>query len=267
MRLSLRLVAALAIISIPVATGCTRVRPLPEGENLALSGSRPMVSAAVVTPIPLTSEGSASAPPSPSGAEQVASSTQAPQEQGMPIAEATQPAAPMPTPTPAYRTHVVVWGDTLLSIALQYGARMEEIAAANNLKDNVIYVGQELKIPLRQVPPGAQQYIVQPGDTLYGIATKFGIDLDVLLSANGLTNGYFLQVGQVLVIPASSNRDPLSPGSVQAASAPRRTHVVQPGDTLWGIAMLYNVAPAELAAANGLANPNVLQVGQELVIP
>lgn len=46
-----------------------------------------------------------------------------------------------------------------------------------------------------------------------------------------------------------------------------QTHVVQPGDTLWGIASRYRVSVGALASANGLADPDVLRLGQRLIVP
>jgi nucleoid-associated protein YgaU len=52
-----------------------------------------------------------------------------------------------------------------------------------------------------ETPPGA--YVVQAGDTLFAIATRFGIEMETLAEANGISDPSALQVGQVLVIPAS----------------------------------------------------------------
>jgi nucleoid-associated protein YgaU len=52
-----------------------------------------------------------------------------------------------------------------------------------------------------KAPPGA--YVVEAGDTLYAIATRFGIEMETLAEANGISDPSALQVGQVLVIPAT----------------------------------------------------------------
>ena len=95
-------------------------------------------------------------------------------------------------------------------------------------------------------------YVVQPGDTLLGIALKLNVSASELQALNGLTNPDMLRVGQVLTLPA--------PGAAG-------TYVVQAGDTLGAIALRFRVPVDALARANRLADPNKLRVGQRLVIP
>ncbi len=265
-----RVLSTVSILSLAVlATGCTKVKPAPE-ESLSLSGSRPSLSAMVVSPPAGTGQTTTEA-----GSLVTASASPV----GTPSAGLTgvsQSVAPTPIPAPTatpearYLTHVVGWGDTILSIALQYGARMEAIVEANELTNNMIYIGQTLQIPLPEVPIGAQQYVVQAGDTLSGIAIYLGVDQDALLRANGLTNGYYLQVGQVLIVPSGGGAQMASASdtSVQAAGlGSKRSHIVQPGDSLSSISAMYNVSAYDISTANSLGNPNLLQVGQTLIIP
>ena len=107
-----------------------------------------------------------------------------------------------------------------------------------------------------------QVYVVQPGDTLSSIAAYFGVSLADLLAVNRLDDPDHIAVGQRLIIPApgmSSDRT--------GETATAQVYVVQPGDTLWAIAMRYGVTVDELMQANGLQNADLLRVGQSLVIP
>ncbi len=109
---------------------------------------------------------------------------------GPPPSEATEP-----------RVYVVQPGDTLFSIARRFGVDMQELARLNNITDpSTIYVGQRLILPQGAVP-AQQLYQVQPGDTLSAIAQRFGVSLQALMEANGITNPDEIYVGQILRIP------------------------------------------------------------------
>ncbi|MCC7451525.1 MAG: LysM peptidoglycan-binding domain-containing protein [Anaerolineae bacterium] len=125
------------------------------------------------------------------------------------------------------RTHIVRDGDTLTSIANRYGVSVDALIAANNLKDpNAIVVGQQLIIPggsgstggqsPAPVQPSPGTYVVQRGDTLIGIAQKFGVSLEQLMAANKITDPAVIQIGQTLKIPDGS----AGSSSVPAAAAP-----------------------------------------------
>jgi len=122
------------------------------------------------------------------------------------------PAAPVATSTP--QTHTVQPGETLQSIATMVGLTVEQLAAYSNLVDvNTIFVGQILTIvppaenaPTPQVvaetsPPASVIHIVQPGETLFRIATSYGLTVNAVASANGIADPTRLDIGQQLVIP------------------------------------------------------------------
>ncbi len=117
-------------------------------------------------------------------------------------------------------THVVQPGETLRSIADSYGTSVEILIALNNIADvNTIYVGQVLNItpaaateaaptptdtvPIEQStePPSVIIYTVQPGETLFRIATRYGINVNDLARANSISDPSFIYAGQQLVIP------------------------------------------------------------------
>jgi murein DD-endopeptidase MepM/ murein hydrolase activator NlpD len=100
----------------------------------------------------------------------------------------------------------------------------------------------------------AIQHRVASGDRLGAVAQAYGVSLQALAKANGLSEPYVIYVGQVLEVPAG------------AAAAPVR-YVVRQGDTLSGIAGRFDVAVADVAATNRLASPYRLSVGQSLEIP
>jgi LysM repeat protein len=264
MRLNRLFGVILMLALATAATACTKVKSSSQS-SLSLSGARPTLSAMVTNPeqTPLATGAAEAAFDSPLTVVVEPAGTPAAADSTLTMAVAP----PAPTAEPEYTVHNVVWGDTLLDIALIYGVSMDAIAQANGLKDNAIFIGQLLKIPAPSIPTGGQPYTVAYGDSLYSIASAFGIDVADLMLANNITNGYYLQAGQVLAIPSGAVAQSPSGSSVQAASIDRRTHTVQPGDTLFSIAAFYDVSAYDIALTNGLGNPNVLEVGQELIIP
>lgn len=105
---------------------------------------------------------------------------------------------------------------------------------------------------------GGFWYTVQRGDNLTRIANWYGTTVQAIMRANGLYTSV-IQPGQVLFIPAGGHHG----GGGSCA----QVHIVQRGDTLTGIARWFGVSVYELAAANNLANPSRIYVGQRLCIP
>jgi LysM repeat protein len=196
-------------------------------------------------------------------------------------AEATEtPVPPTATPvaeaaetTPAITvegvTYTVRWGDTLFSIAQKFGTTVDAIKAANGLTSDFIIVGQELIIPVDDVlppeiappsPGGPTVHIVQPGENLFRISLRYGTTVDAIAKANNIVNPWFIYVGQELKIPTGGGgMPPPGPGG--------KTYVVQPGDTLYSIAVRYDTTVQALMVANNLSNPNLIYVGQTLKVP
>ncbi|HXF61972.1 MAG TPA: LysM peptidoglycan-binding domain-containing protein [Caldilineaceae bacterium] len=118
------------------------------------------------------------------------------------------------------------------------------------------------------VPPEGMEYTIRPGDTLMGIAFRYGIDWKEIAIANNLGEDSLLQIGQVIRLPGAS-----AAGNAQAASAapvaPVETtpYTVRAGDTLFSIAARYGVTWQEVAAVNGFGEHSLLQIGQEIKVP
>lgn len=170
------------------------------------------------------------------------------------------PAAPTPPPQPGVGfPYVVQWGDTVYGIARRFGVSAAAIIQANGLADpNKIRAGQTLIIPASPPPsPGPIRYVVQPGDNLYRISLKFKVSIDAIVALNRIVNPWYIRVGQVLLIPTSGPSVP----------PVTRTYVVQRGDTVWSIAARFGVTPWSIISLNNLANPNLIFVGQTLLIP
>ena len=98
-------------------------------------------------------------------------------------------------------------------------------------------------------------HVVVPGDTLYAIAGRYGVSIESIAAANAVSDPNVLVVGQALAIPVA--RVPAAP----------LVYAVRPGDTLYSVAGLFSTTVQAVAAANAIANINLIYVGQRLVIP
>jgi LysM repeat protein len=147
-------------------------------------------------------------------------------------APASGPTAPAPTaapassPSPASTTYTIARGDTISKIARTFGVSVAAVLQANRLSpSSIIYPGHRLTIPSRIVPaaaqtpvaqtpvaqapapspapaPAATTWTVRPGDTVTGIANRFGVTVAAVLTANGLSPSSIIYPGQRLAIPS-----------------------------------------------------------------
>jgi len=95
------------------------------------------------------------------------------------------------------------------------------------------------------------EYTVQPGDLLSFISSDYGVNIDSLMWANGLTNANSIKPGQILRIPPVS-------GVI---------HKVKTGDTIASIAKKYGVEPEKILSFNDLKEKDTLSLNDELIVP
>jgi len=138
-------------------------------------------------------------------------------------------------------------------------------------------------------------YTIKPADMLSLIAADYGVTVVTLMQLNGITDPNLIQIGQVVQIPGcgqpakaapeSAVAQPVDPPVADDADAaeppaqpeptepesvesPAQTiHVVAPGDTLGAIAQRYGVELSAVVSLNSIANPSLIVVGQQIVIP
>jgi N-acetylmuramoyl-L-alanine amidase len=161
----------------------------------------------------------------------------------------------------AARTHYVVrYGDTLTGIAHAHGISLERLAHLNHRRPYAILrEGTVLVVPGGRAHHG-RAYTVRFGDTLSGIAARFGTTVDRLARRNGLAPRGILLAGSTLRVPSSG-------GSPHHSSGFRGRYRVVPGDTLTGIAARFGVGIHRLARANGLRRNGILLAGITLRVP
>lgn len=122
-------------------------------------------------------------------------------------------------------------------------------------------------------------HTVRRGDTVSGLATRYGSTVQAIAVANGLTGSYLIRVGQQLIVPVRTmpERVPtVTPTIVFITATPPApvpspgsydVYTVKPGDTLTRIAQLFSTTVQTLAQLNGIVNVNRIQVGQRLIVP
>ncbi|MFJ5862687.1 LysM peptidoglycan-binding domain-containing protein [Pseudarthrobacter sp. NPDC092439] len=142
--------------------------------------------------------------------------------------KAGAPAAARPAVAVSGATYTVKAGDTLGAIAARHGVRLADVFAWNNLSGrSIIYPGQKIRIgaakaaPARAAAPAPAKastpkrtggsYTVRAGDTLSAIASRHGVRLSALLSANRLSMSSIIYPGNKLAIPGGVPASPLQP--------------------------------------------------------
>lgn len=165
-------------------------------------------------------------------------------------------------------THVVAAGETLALVAAHFGTSVSELVEANQLTNpNLIRVGQELLIPgatptppvAATAPVDAATHTVAAGETLAGIASRYGLTVEAIASANGITNASVIYIGTVLRLSGE--------GFVASTPEPVATiHTVSAGESLASVAARYGTTVDDLVATNSLPDPNLIRVGQQLQV-
>ncbi len=178
--------------------------------------------------------------------------------------------------------YTVQSGDTLSGIANRFSTTVNHLASLNDISNpNRIYVGQRLLVrqqtssqtntnntntssnTTNTSSSATGTYTVQSGDTLSGIANKFGTNYESLANLNNISNPNRIYVGQVLKLSANSNTAS-SAHQATTNATPAGSYSVKAGDSLSAIAARYGMSYETLARLNNISNPNRIYVGQVL---
>ncbi|MDA0203734.1 MAG: LysM peptidoglycan-binding domain-containing protein [Acidobacteria bacterium] len=174
-----------------------------------------------------------------------------------------------------WRRHEIGEGETGASLAKQFGADEAELLAVNGLEAGAeLEPGMRLTIPATNtkltsyrsagsagglLQDGSGRYRIANGDTLGGIARRFGVSVTQLRSWNGLPNNR-IRAGRYLIVNANGGT------SASAGAAPDGSYHVRSGDTLGKIAQRFGTTVSRLRAWNSLSSTRI-NVGQSLRVP
>ena len=188
-------------------------------------------------------------------------------------------------------TYKVASGDTVSSIAGKYGLSTASVLALNGLGwKSTIFPGQVLKLssgavavapaPVAAAPVASGQYTIVKGDTVSRIASRFGVSVQSVLAANGLSLASIIYPGQSLSIPGASAPAAAKPVAKPVVSAPvvaapvaappaaaSGSYLIVAGDNLTKIASKLGVSLQSLLSANGLTSSSIIYAGRTLVNP
>ena len=192
--------------------------------------------------------------------------------------------------SPTGTIYTVQAGDSLWRIAAKFNVSPDEIKTLNNLSSNALSIGQQLKVSggsLYAAPvivPTIQtnsptvvkvpiftprpSYVVQAGDSMWRVSQKVGVSVNDLKNINSLDSN-ILRIGQMLYLEekpeVASQAAPVQNRPPTQAQPKIIYHTVVSGDSLYRIAMAYNVSVQDIKESNGLSS-NALSLGQRLMI-
>ncbi|MCC6629529.1 MAG: LysM peptidoglycan-binding domain-containing protein [Chloroflexi bacterium] len=166
------------------------------------------------------------------------------------------PALPITLAPQRIGVHEVKAGETLSTIATQYGVDVPTLQWANGLTDPTAQptVGQQLRVP----PVKGMLHVVRQSDTLDSIASTYRVPVQAIIDyrPNGIRDAADVAPGRML----------LAPGGTMPERTTVTMHTVQDGETVFAVAERYNVTPETIISANSLEDADFLLIGQRLAI-
>lgn len=167
--------------------------------------------------------------------------------------------APLVPRADAASTYTVRQGDNLWTIAAHLKVNLQQLLSANHLTaTSMIHPGERLRVPdgpaalPEQGAAAATGYEVRPGDTLTGIAARFGVGVQALVAANHLSLASTIRPGQQLAVPGAVAAGAPAPAVTKTAAVPTTTAVVPANETPRqpaNVAAVQDAVPAQTEGA------------------
>ncbi len=138
-------------------------------------------------------------------------------------------AAVITAATPGWTTYTIKRGDTLTAIAKRYGTSVGRLVRVNDLPGSsaIIYAGDKLRVPAPARRPAAAtvRHRIRPGETVSGIAVRYGTTTRAIIQLNGLTRAGHIRAGDLLRVPAQARArtTPASANTFAGRTYPART--------------------------------------------
>lgn len=153
-----------------------------------------------------------------------------------------------------FAAHIVQSGDTLFDISRLYNTTVAQLRSINNFADGSdLEIGRSIIVP-RVDETLLDRYIVQSGDSLYSIAKRFDVDLQVLQALNRLADIRDIRIDQSLLVP-------------KREGATLKIHLARSGETLEEIAEIYETSVAVIQSLNGIADPSLILLDSAILVP
>ena len=151
-------------------------------------------------------------------------------------------------------THIVERGDTLFDLSRLYNTTVAQLRRLNGIEVGAdLIIGRSIIVP-KLDETVLERYVVQPGDSLYSIASRHGIDLQALRLLNRLADIRDLRADQVILLPKLEGRT-------------LAIHAIQAGDTLETLAERYGTDVELLQSLNGIADGSLSELGKTILVP
>lgn len=172
-----------------------------------------------------------------------------------------------------YKTHVVLKGETIYSIASTYKVKVQELYKLNPDVEKGIKPDQLIRIPSEKVSASvssSNSYVlhsIQAKETLYSVSKKYNISVEDILAENPGLNSENFRIGIAIRIPkeGSSTKNNINSNPIQDTNY--KTHKVGGKETLYSLSKLYNISMQEIADLNPDIKSSGLKKDMMLRIP